>query len=159
MDFQTRVLIVVDGHEPAGWARKACRAVALFNRPIVQLLAIVDIVRPPFTSLTPYARREYATALSYWREQKEASVQIVIDEIVPFISGPVDLITLRPAKGRLQYAIAQHVKEWRADAVVIAAPTSGTLSRLCFGPAFNALLPHTTCSVMVIGCGENASKE
>jgi nucleotide-binding universal stress UspA family protein len=153
-----RVLLVIYGREPVGWASEARRAVSMLNKPIVRVLAVLDFTRPPFTSLTPFAHRAYSEAIAYWREQQEVNVQGMIDQIVPFLPEPIEIVRLQRNKERVGDVIAEHVINWPADAVVVATPALSVLSRLGFGFVSDDLLRETTCAVIVTR-GATVAKE
>jgi len=147
-----RVLIVIHGHEPAAWASQARRAVSMLRNPVLRILAVLDSEHPPFTSLTPFARRAYSGAITYWREQQEVCVQGVIDQILPFLPGPVEVVRLRGIKSRARDAIAEHITGRRADAVVVATPARSILCRLGARSLSEELMRETTFAVIVTGC-------
>jgi nucleotide-binding universal stress UspA family protein len=131
----------------------------MFTNPIVRVLAVVDLAFPPFTSLTPFARRAYQQATAYWRGQQELSIQRVIDQIVPALPEAVDFVWLRPVRGHMRQAVTRYVLEWPADVVVIAPPASGVRSWLWFGQACNRLLLHSTCAVIVTAGGVDKARQ
>src|SRR5262245_58670838 len=148
-----RVLIVIHGHESAGWACDARRAVSMLNNPIVRILAVLDSSYPRFTSVTPFARRAYFQAVAYWREQQRIRLQATIDQIVPFVPVPVEVLWLPQIKGRVRDAIANHAAAWRADTVLVDIPA--LLSRLKSGFLYGGQLGETTCALIVTANGAN----
>ena len=147
-----RVLIVLDGHEPAGWACQARRAVSMLHNPILRILAVLDSEHPPFTSLAPFVRRAYSGAITYWREQQEVCVQEAIDEIAPFVPGPIDVVRVRGIKGGAREAIAEQVTDWCADALVVATPARSIVSRMRTASLSEDLMREGACAVIVTPC-------
>jgi len=142
-----RVLIVIHGRETARWACDARRAVSMLHDPIVRILAVPDSSYPPFTSVTPFARRAYFRAVAYWREQQRISMQATIDQILPFVPAPVEVLWLPRLKGRLRDAIANHAATWPADAVLVDTPA--LLSQLKSGFLYGGPPGETTCALIV----------
>ena len=144
-----RVLIVVHGHEPAGWIEEACRAVSLWVNPLVRVIAIPDVPSPPFTSLTSFARRAFDEARREWTTEEETRVQGVIDQMIPLLPDSVEVAWVHPRKGNFVAPILDQVGAWSADVIVLAAPAPGIRSRLSPGPIVERLLHHANCAVLI----------
>jgi hypothetical protein len=148
-DVRPRVLIIVHGHEPAGWVDEACRAVSMWVRPIIRVLAIPEAPSPPFTSLTSFARRAFDAARSEWTKEEEVRVQGVIDHMIPLLPDCVEVTAVKVLKGSLITAIVEQVTAWSADVAVVAGPAAGIRSWLWPGPVLERLLHHANCAVLI----------
>ena len=76
----SRVLIAVHGFEPASWAADAARTISMWRSPELRLLIVPCVPSPPFTSLTPIARRAYADARAVWIQEEERRLTRIVDE-------------------------------------------------------------------------------
>ena len=144
-----RILLAIHGYEPAAWVSEAGAAVSMWLAPTVRVLAALDVPSPPFTSLTPFARRAYGEALELRREQEMSRLQVLLDELLPLLPASADLVYLEPRRRGVAAAISDHVKSWCADVVVIAPPLHGWRNWLWPGPVHQQLLRHLTCAVLI----------
>ena len=144
-----RVLIVVYGHEHAGWIEEACRTVSMWVRPRIRVVAIPDVPSPPFTSLTSSARRAFDEALSEWARVEEIRVQGTIDQMLALLPSGVEVAWVHLRKGNFVAAVLEQVDAWSADVIVLAAPAPGIRTWLWSGPTVQRLLHHANCAVLI----------
>ena len=144
-----RVLIIVHGYEPPGWGAEVSRLLSMWMEPVVRMLAVINVPTPPFTSLTKFARKTYCEALQSWMEEEETRVHGVIDQIVLHCAETIDVVQIKPPRGRLGPSIIEHANTWSADVVVISAPARQSRSWLWPGRFHRRLLHDSPCSVMI----------
>ena len=143
-----RVLIAVHGRERVGWMAEACRVLARWSAPSVRVLAVLDVPAPPFTSLTPYARRRYAGARAAWRAQEEIRLQEMLEQLLPLLPRTVDVVRVA-GPGDVARSIVHHAAAWPADVVVVGAPVPGLRSWLWPGTVHERVLRRMPCAVLV----------
>ena len=143
-----RVLIAVHGRERPGWMAEACRVLSRWSAPRVRVLAVLDVPAPPFTSLTPYARRRYAAARAAWRAQEEIRLQDMLEQLLPLLPRTVDVVREAGA-GDVARSIVRHAAVWPADVVVLGAPLPGLRSWLWPGTVHERVLRRMPCAVLV----------
>ena len=144
-----RALIAVHGHEAAGWAGELSRALPSLSDAVVRVLVVLDVPTPPFTSLTPPARRLYQAALASWRRLEDDRTRHSLDELLAVLPKGVEVIRAPASHADPGRTIADHAEEWRADLVALGPHTSRPLSRLLFGAVHERVVRHTTCAVLV----------
>src|SRR5262249_17915508 len=81
MDVSLRVLLAVHGHEPTEWGTRACRVISEWKEARRRVVGVVDVPRPPLTSVMPRARRLYSAARNAWRNDEARRVQGAIDRV------------------------------------------------------------------------------
>ena len=144
-----RVLIVIHGDEPAGWANQACHAVSILRHPIVRVLAIAGLSFPPRTAFGPLARRMYQQAMAYWNQEQECRIQHLIDEIVPRLPDDVEVVRLRYPARRLGDAVMDQMISWQADAILMAMRPRRISYRPLFDAVSHRLTSPETCAVIL----------
>jgi nucleotide-binding universal stress UspA family protein len=146
----SRVLIAVHGFEPGNWVADTARTVSMWSSAALRILAVPSVPKPPFTSLTPMARRAYGGARRAWREQEEARVQRVIDELKPLLPTGAEVVWVPAMHRDLVVSMAAGAGEWRADALVVGAPERTLRHWIWPGPIHQGLLRCASCPVVVI---------
>lgn len=145
-----RVLIAVHGHEAAGWADELSRALPSLSDAVVRVLVALDVPTPPFTSLTPTARRLHRAALASWRRLEEDRTRRSLDKLLAVLPAGVEIIRAPASHADPARAIADHADEWRADLVALGTHAPRPLSRLLFGAVHERVVRHATCAVLVV---------
>jgi nucleotide-binding universal stress UspA family protein len=141
-----RVLLAVHGGEAAGWGLEARRALAMWTAPSVRLLAVVNVPRPPFTSLLPSAARRYHAAREAWQGLEEERLRRRLDDLTPTLPGAPDVAWINAAPGEPGRAIAEYAATWGADVVLVgAAPAPGPWLRALH----ERLIHYASCPVLV----------
>jgi nucleotide-binding universal stress UspA family protein len=143
-----RLLICIHGHEPYGWARDVCRAVAS-RTGLIRLLVVVEVAAPPFTSLLPAARRRYRAALSERRRHEEEHSRVVLEELLTALPGPPEVVRLAARRADPARTIGEHAREWDADVVVVGRDTRPRLWQALFGAVHERVVQFTPCAVLV----------
>lgn len=146
----SRVLIAVHGFEPASWAADAARTISMWRSPELRLLIVPCVPSPPFTSLTPIARRAYADARAAWREEEERRLTRIVDEWKRQLSVDVDVVRAPSLQGDLAATIAGHAGDWPADVVVVGAPEPSFRAWLWPGPVHQRIVLRAPCAVLVL---------
>jgi nucleotide-binding universal stress UspA family protein len=146
----SRVLVAVHGFEPVNWPADTGQTVSMWSHAALRILAVPSVPSPPFTSLTPMARRAYAGARSAWRAQEEARVQRVIDELRPHLRAGGEVVWMPVMKGDLVTTIAGVAAEWTADTLVVGAPARTLRHWIWPGPIHQGLQRRAPCPVLVI---------
>ena len=144
-----RALIAVHGHEAAGWAVEVSRALPSLSDAVVRVLVVLDVPTPPFTSLTPSARRLYQTALASCRRLAHDRTRHSLDELFTVLPKGVEVIRVPASHADPGRTIADHAAEWRADIVALGTHTPRPLPRLLFGTVHERVVRHATCAVLV----------
>ena len=149
----TRVLVAVHGHEPAGWAEEAVRAVP---RPAdLRIVTVLDTSVPAFTSLLPAARRRYAAAVVAERRIERGRVSESLEVLLEaLVSGAGDRPEVRELEARdadPARAIAEHAAAWPADLVVVGRDVRPRALRLVLGAVHERVLRRASCTVLVAG--------
>jgi nucleotide-binding universal stress UspA family protein len=146
----SRVLIAVHGFEPASWAADAARTISMWRCHELRLLIVPCAPAPPFTSLTPIARRAYADARTAWRLEEERRLERIVAECKRQLSGEVDVVRAPSLQGDLAATIASHAGEWPADVVVVGAPEPSFRAWLWPGPVHQRVVLRAPCAVLVL---------
>jgi nucleotide-binding universal stress UspA family protein len=146
----SRVLIAVHGFEPASWASDAARTISMWRSPELRLLIVPCAPAPPFTSLTPIARRAYADARTAWRQEEERRLELTVDAWRRQLSVGVDVVRAPSLQGDLAATIAGHAGEWPADVVVVGAPAPSFRAWLWPGPVHQRVVLRAPCAVLVL---------
>jgi nucleotide-binding universal stress UspA family protein len=154
----SRVLIAVHGYEPSGWAQETARAVQRPGRDIVRIAAVLDLPKPPFTSLLPAARRRYGGAVAAWRHAERSRLQTTVDVVVAgLVAPPADVVYLEARRADPGCTVAAHAVDWGANVVVVGRDTRARLWRALFGAVHERVLRHVPCAVLVPGLDEGAT--
>jgi nucleotide-binding universal stress UspA family protein len=146
----SRVLIAVHGFEPASWAADAARTISMWRSPELRLLIVPCVPAPPFTSLTPIARRAYADARATWIQEEERRLTRIVDEWKRQLSVAVDVVRAPSLQGDLAATIAGHAGDWPADVVVVGAPEPSFRAWLWPGPVHQRIVLRAPCAVLVL---------
>jgi len=146
----SRVLIAVHGFEPAAWAADAARTISMWRSPELRLLIVPCVPAPPFTSLTPIARRAYADARAAWIQEEERRLTRIVDEWKRQLSVAVDVVRAPSLQGDLAATIAGHAGDWPADVVVVGAPEPSFRAWLWPGPVHQRIVLRAPCAVLVL---------
>ena len=146
----SRVLIAVHGFEPALWAADAARTISMWRSPELRLLIVPCVPAPPFTSLTPIARRAYADARAAWIQEEERRLTRIVDEWKRQLSVAVDVVRAPSLQGDLAATIAGHAGDWPADVVVVGAPEPTFRAWLWPGPVHQRIVLRAPCAVLVL---------
>jgi nucleotide-binding universal stress UspA family protein len=149
-DRPLRVLVAVNGHEPADWTDRACRFVSQWKDAGVCVLGIVEDSAPPFTSLIPAARHVYVAARSAWRDDEEQRVRGALDRVRRTLTRRVEVVCRASSPRGYGDTIVDHALSWGADVIVVAAPPRMSRSWLCHGPVHQRLLRHGMSAVLAI---------
>jgi nucleotide-binding universal stress UspA family protein len=144
-----RVLVAVHGYEQPGWAHVTCRVVSTWMGSSVRVLAVLDVPKPPLTSLTGAARGAYDAARAQWTESERARLQEVIDALLPGLPREAEVTHAPAERGDLALTIAEAARAWAADVVVVGRPAPGLRSWLRPGPVHERLLRRAGCAVLV----------
>jgi len=145
-----RALIAVHGHEAAGWADELSRALPSLSDAVVRVLVVLDVPTPPFTSLTPTARRLHRAALASWRRLEEDRTRRSLDGLLAVLPTGVEVIHAPASHADPGRAIADHADEWQADLVALGTHGPRPLSRLLLGAVHERVVRHATCAVLVV---------
>jgi nucleotide-binding universal stress UspA family protein len=141
-----RVLLAVHGGEAAGWGLEAGRVVATWSAPAVRVVAVVDLPRPPFTSLLPAASRRHHASREAWRRVEQERLRRLLDDLTPTLPGTPDVAWVEAAHSDPGRAIAEYAATWGADVVLVgAAPAPGPW----LGAVHERLIRHAPCPVLV----------
>jgi nucleotide-binding universal stress UspA family protein len=146
----SHVLIAVHGFEPATWAADVARTISMWRSPKLRLLIVPCVPSPPFTSLTPIARRAYADARTAWRQEEERRLERTVDAWKRQLSADVDVVRAPSVQGDLATTIAGHAGEWPADVVVVGAPEPSFRAWLWPGPVHQRVVLRAPCAVLVL---------
>lgn len=149
-DSPLRVLVAVHGHEMPGWAPAACRLVSTWAEPSLRLLEVLDVPRPPFTSLTGMARAAYGAARARWAELERGRVQPAVEGLRAGLRADAEVASVEATHGDLARAIAEAASAWPADVVVVGPPAPGPRSWVRTGPVHERLVRLAPCTVIVI---------
>ena len=157
-DVPLRVLFALHGHEPAEWMGRACRLVSAWSNVRVRVLGVVDVPSPPFTSLIPPARRLYIAAREAWSQDEGQRVQAAIDRLVSTLGCQAEVVR-EPSSGRgLAHTIDEHAMGWRADVILVAAPTRLSQSWMWPGPVHDRLLRRAAGAVLAVPVAPRARR-
>jgi hypothetical protein len=143
-----RVLVAVHGFEPAGWAGEACRLVSRWDGACVRLLAVLDVPRPPFTSLTGPARAAYAGARARWTEIERLRLQPSIDGLVAALPFHAEVVYVA-GHDDLAHVIDGASRAWPAD-IVVVGPATRRRAWTRPGALCARLVARTRCTVVVV---------
>lgn len=143
-----RLLISIHGHEPRGWARDVCRAVPA-GTGLIQLLVVLDVAAPAFTSLLPAARRRYRAALAERRRHEEERSRPLLEELLAALPGPPEVVRLAARRADPARTIGEHAREWGADVVMVGRDTPSRLRHALFGAVHERVVQFTPCAVFV----------
>jgi nucleotide-binding universal stress UspA family protein len=144
-----RMLVAVHGYEPEGWAQETSRVVATWVGSSICVLAVLTVPCPPFTSLTPVARRAYKEARAGWAELEALRLEDALNALLPGLPGHPEVIRAPATQGDLARTIAEHARSWPADVVVVGRPTPGLRSWFRTGPVHERVLRRAGCTVLV----------
>ena len=145
-----KILIATDGKERAGWAAELPRLLPLSPGATIRVLSIINLPAVAFTSLTPWARRAYSTALAGRRESEEEAAQRVVDAIREALGVPVETVRARVTDGHPERTIIEEAKTWPADMVVIGASGATWFQQLLLGSADRLVTRNAPCPVLVV---------
>jgi nucleotide-binding universal stress UspA family protein len=145
-----RVLVAVHGYEPSTWAARVLATLAMWSRAEIRVLAAPGIPAPPFTSLTPPARRAWAGARHAWRRQEEARVRRLTEALRPGLPAGSDVLCVPSMDGDPVRTIVRHADQWPADVLMVGAPMPTLGTWLWPGPIHQRLLRQAPCAVLVI---------
>lgn len=145
-----RVLIAVYGYEPEEWPRTVLSGIPSDLGLMARLLVVLDVPRPPFTSLTPWARRRYETAWAASSRLADDRARPMADELGVALGGRLDVVRVTSKRADPGAAIAAHAAEWEADLVVVAEDTSSWLQRALFGRVHERVVRRAPCVVGVV---------
>ena len=115
----------------------------------VRLLPVVHVPAPAFTSLTPWARTAYGSALAGWRRDEEARIQRSLDVLLDTMPSRFETVWVRVLRSDPALAIVEHAKVWRADLVVVGLDTRPRLERLLLGSIHRSVVRDAPCGVLV----------
>jgi nucleotide-binding universal stress UspA family protein len=144
-----KILIVIHGNEPPGWARELPRVLALPSGALVRFLPVVDVPAPAFTSLTPWARRAFRAALDDWRRDAETRVRKSLDVLVETMPCPSETLWARAPRSDPARAVVEQARVWHADLVVVGPDTRPRLERLLLGSIHRSVVRDAPCGVLV----------
>jgi nucleotide-binding universal stress UspA family protein len=144
-----RVLVVLHGYEPAGWAQETCRVVSTWTAPSVRVLTVLDVPIAPFTSLTGPARRAYGGALAEWAEIARKRLEAPMAELLSGLPPTAEISTVRGRSRDVARTIADHASAWPADVIVVGGPTPGMRAWLRIGPVHERVVRRAGCTVLV----------
>jgi nucleotide-binding universal stress UspA family protein len=154
-----KILIATNGKERAGWAAELPRLLPLPPGVTIRVLinSIIDLPAVAFTSLTPWARRAYGTALAGRREAEEDAAQRVVDAIREALSVPVETVRAYVTDGRPERKIIEDAKTWPADMVVIGMSGATRFQQLLLGSVDRLVTRNAPCPVLVVRRREGAT--
>ena len=144
-----RIMIAIHGDEQPGWARELACLRPLLILATVRVLVVSDLAMPAFTSLTPWARRAYASALAGWRHQEEAKAQRSLDDLSSAVGVDFEIVRVQSSHGNPGRTIGEHAEEWGANLVVVGVQEPGGLEELLLGTAHEHVMRVAPCSVLV----------
>jgi nucleotide-binding universal stress UspA family protein len=144
-----RVLVVVHGYEPAGWAQETCRVVSTWAAPSVRVLAVLDVPSAPFTSLTRPARRAYDGARAEWAAIERKRLEAPMAALLPGLPQTTEVSIVRARGGDMALTIADQASAWPADVIVVGGPMPGLRSWLRLGRVHERVVRRARCTVLV----------
>ena len=146
----TRILLVLHGAEPAGWASEACRVLGTWRNPAVRVLVVPIVPCPPFTSVLPAARRRFAGGRAAWHAEEEERILATVDRVRGSLPRSIDVVRARCTDVDPVAAVDEQARQYAADVVVVGAPPPGLGSWLWPGPVHERVLRRVACAVLVV---------
>jgi nucleotide-binding universal stress UspA family protein len=144
------VLVAVHGYESPRWVPETCRLVSTWTESPVHLLAVLDVPRPPFTSLSRFARAAYDAARARWTELERLRLQPSLGALCAGLPADIEVSSVHAPNGDLALTIAREAGAWAADIVVVGPPVGSQRSWVRTGPVHERLVRLAPCTVVVI---------
>ena len=129
------IFFATDGSESARIALAHILALPWPPPVHVTLLSVVDVRHPPFTSLTPTARRAYGSAIATMRRDARHKAQEVIAEARRALEPHVQSIDGRIHEGSPGPLIVDTAMACRGDLVVVGCRGLGAIKTFFLGSA------------------------
>ena len=156
MGLYQRILVPVDGSEPAGRSLDEALALAADQGAALKLITVVD------EAIGDYMGGELA-----WidpqtlRENLVRGARKVLDaalEKAQRANLPTESELIESPEGRIGRAILKAAEEWQADLLVIATHGRHGLSRLLLGSTTEALLRKGSLPMLVVPSGASTKQ-
>jgi nucleotide-binding universal stress UspA family protein len=144
-----KILIAIHGYEPDGWTEGVRPALAPNPSALLRVLVVDEPPPPGFTSLLPAARRRYAGAVRMWRELAVAARRRSLDELLPRLPHPPEVVHTACARGDAARTIAEHAAAWPAHMIVVGRDAQPGLSRGLLPPVHERLVRKASCVIVV----------
>jgi nucleotide-binding universal stress UspA family protein len=145
----TRVLIAVHGYEREGWPADAVRAAAAWPGGPLRVLGVHCVPSAPVTSPGAFARRAYRAARTQLTALEAARLRAPISALISALPREAEVVHVRTTPGRAGRSIAEHVRAWSADVVVVGRPVRGLDAWLHAGAVHAGVVRHAPCIVVV----------
>jgi nucleotide-binding universal stress UspA family protein len=143
------IFFATDGSESAQFALANILALPWPYPVHVTLLTVLDIPHPPFTSLTPAARRAYGAAIATLRRDALGKAQEVIADVRRALEPHVQSVAARIHEGSPGPLIVESAMACRGDLVVVGCRGSGAIKRFFSGSASTYVARSGHCSVLL----------
>lgn len=143
------IFFATDGSESARFALAHILALPWPYPVHVTLLTVLDIPHPPFTSLTPAARRAYGAAMATLRRDALDKAQEVIAEMRRALEPHVQSVAARIHEGSPGPLIVETATACRGDVVVVGCRGSGAIKSFLLGSTSNYVARSSHCSVLL----------
>jgi len=143
------IFFATDGSESARFALANILALPWPYPVHVTLLTVLDIPHPPFTSLTPAARRAYGAAMATLRRDALDKAQEVIADVRRALEPHVQSVAARIHEGSPGPLIVETAMACRGDLVVVGCRGLGAIKRFFLGSASTYVARSGHCSVLL----------
>jgi nucleotide-binding universal stress UspA family protein len=145
-----RIVLGTDGSEGARWAGEMILAMP-FRPPVhVTAIAAVDVPEPPFTSLTPAARRAYSDALATMRREAEEVALKALEAAEATLAGRVTDLATRVMRAPAAPSLMEMAEALRADLLVVGSRGLGPVKELLLGSVSQRVVRYAPCSVLIV---------
>lgn len=137
-----RILVGIANNPRAAWVLHTAEALARAVEGAA--LRIVHVV-----NVAAAVNNEFGVAdekvLRGMRETGEKFVARMVGEV----RGPAEAVVVEGEPGR---EIVEAARQWKADVIVMAAPSHGQFVELLTGSVVEYVMRHAPCAVMTVGC-------
>ncbi|MGH2399924.1 MAG: universal stress protein, partial [bacterium] len=143
------IFFATDGSESARFALAHILALPWPSPVHVTLLTVLDIPHPPFTSLTPAARRAYGAAIGTLRQDARDKALEVIAEVRRALEPHVESVAARIHEGSPGPLIVETAMACRGDLVVVGCRGLGAIKSFFLGSTSTHVVRSGHCSVLL----------
>jgi nucleotide-binding universal stress UspA family protein len=144
-----KVLIAVDGAEPAGWALKLGGNLADATGSAVALVHVI----PGLVDLTP----EFAMVSADLIEDREQAGHNLLQNAAAKLGAELRPLLLLKV-GQASQQIIAAAREWGADLIVIGTHGRSAVAHMLLGSTAESVARHAHSPVLTVGCDPDQPK-